>query len=141
LEKRFDGKIDGKDVKVIVRTRETKTIFFAKPKEFDVNTPHFEVSVEGDMTLHEDSADGNSFRVMDVASIYSGSLRIGNTFAMNKGMDMAVLPMNETANGFAINVTDAGANVQIPFGDEWCLMAYGKWGDWQLKRPKLGQTV
>jgi hypothetical protein len=41
-----------------------------------VNTPHFEVSVQGDMTLHEDSADGNSFRVMDMASIYSGSFRI-----------------------------------------------------------------
>jgi hypothetical protein len=93
------------------------------------------------MTLHEDSADGNSFRVMDVVDIYSGSFRVGNTFALNKGMDMAVLPMNETANGFAINVNEIGANVQIPFGDEWCLMGYGKWKPWQPKQPKQGQQV
>jgi len=139
-KKEFNGKINEKHVKVIVRAKETKTMYFAKPKELDVNTPHFEVSVVDDkITLHEDSADGNSFRVMDVSEIYSGSFRVGTTFAVSRGMDMAALPMNETANGFAINVSHAGAYIQIPHGDEWCLMAYGKWGVWQTKPPKQGQ--
>jgi hypothetical protein len=121
---------------VIVHRKETITDYFAKPKEFGISTPHFEVSAKGEIVLHEDSADGLSFRAMGVVDIYSGSFRVGNTFAANKGMDMAVLPMNETANGFAINVSDAGVRVHIPSEDEWCLMAYGKWGPWQLKPPK-----
>ena len=78
-------------------------ILFAKPKNFDVNTPHFEQKVDGTLEVHEDSACGKSFRVMSVKAIYSSSFYSGSTFAANEGIDMAVLHMNPTAKGFAID--------------------------------------
>lgn len=130
---KFDGKIDGKPVKVIVVDKGYRKMWFAKPKEFDVDTPHFEQDVNGTLEVHLDSANGESFRVMSVNTIYSGSVNSGSTFAENKGMDMAVLPMNPTANGFAINTSENGSSVRIPDGSEWCLMAFGSFGPWQAK--------
>ena len=130
---KFDGEIDGKPVKVIVVDKRYKKMWFAKPKEFDVDTPHFEQNVNGTLEVHLDSANGESFRVMSVNAIYSGSVNSGSTFAENKGMDMAVLPMNPTANGFAINTSGSGSFVRIPYGSEWCLMAFGSFGPWQAK--------
>jgi hypothetical protein len=129
----FDGKINGKPVKVIVINKGWKQAWFAKPKSFDVNTPHFEQEVNGKLELHEDSADGKSFRVMNVVTIYSGSLNSGITFAENKGRDMAILPMCETSDGFTINTNLSGSSVTVPSGQHYCLMAYGKYGPWQLK--------
>jgi hypothetical protein len=70
---------------------------------------------------------------MTVNAIYSGSFYSGSTLADNKGMDMAVLPMSSTANGFAINTSESGSYVRIPQGNEWCLMAFGSFGSWQAK--------
>jgi hypothetical protein len=140
VESEFDGEINGKRVKVIVRDKGSKTWYFAKPKDFDVNTPHFEVTVDGKLDVHEDSADGNSFRTMIVNGIYSGSFYAGSTFASNKGMDIAVLPMNKTADGFAINTSKNGADVNIPFGNEWCLMALGTYSPWQPKPERHSKT-
>ena len=128
---KFDGKINGKPVKVIVVDKGWKKMYFAKPKKFDVNTPHFEQAVNGTLEVHLDSAGGQSFRVMNVNAIYSRS-----TYAENEGMDMAVLPMNQTANGFAINTSLSGSYVSIPSGSQWCLMALGTFGPWQPKHSK-----
>jgi len=98
-KKKFNGEISGRPVKVIVEDKGWTVHYFAKPKKFDVNTPHFEVRVGGKLIVHQDSADGNSFRTMAVNEIYSGSLYAGSTFAQNKGMDIAVLPMEPVANG------------------------------------------
>ena len=133
---KFDGKINGKPVKVIVVDKGWTKSYFAKPKNFDVDTPHFEKAVNNTLEVHLDSADGQSFRVMNVNAIYSGSFYSGSTFAENKGMDIAVLPMNETANGFAINTSESGSRVSIPSGSEWCLMVLGSFGSWQQKHPK-----
>jgi hypothetical protein len=132
---KIDGKIDSKPVKVIVRTKELGTIYMAKPKNFDINTPHFEISVDGKMEVHEDSPNGSRFRVMNMSEIWSGSIDSGITFAENKGMDIAVLPMHETATGFSINTSPSGSYVTIPTGSQWCLMAVGTYGPWQVK-PK-----
>jgi hypothetical protein len=134
-ESEFNGKIDGKPVKVIVRDKGWKIMYFAKPIAYDVDTPHFEQKVNGTLELHEDSADGKSFRVMSVDSIHSGSFYSGSTFAQNKGMDIAVLPMTPQATGFAINTSESGSYVSIPSGSVWCLMAMGSYGPWQAK-PK-----
>ena len=134
---KFDGKINGKPVKVIVIDKGWKTMYFAKPKNLDVETPHFEQKVNGTLEVHVDSADDKSYRVMSVNAIYSGSFYSGSTFAENKGMDIAVLPMNPTANGFAINTSLSGSYISIPSGNLWCLMALGTFGPWQ---PKQNQT-
>jgi hypothetical protein len=130
---KFNGEIDGKPVKVIVRENGYKREWFAKPKDFDIATPHFEQKVNGTLEVHLDSPDGQSFRVMTVNAIYSGSFYSGSTFANSNGMDMAVLPMNPTANGFAINTSESGSSVKIPRGNEWCLMAFGSFSPWQAK--------
>jgi hypothetical protein len=133
-EVKFNGKIDGKPVKVIVKDKGYKMMWFAKPKDFDVDTPHFEQEVGGTLEVHMDSADGKSFRIMDVNAIYSGSFYAGSTFASNQGMDMVVLPMNPTANGFAINTSESGSSIQIPTDNEWCLMALGTLSPWIRKK-------
>jgi hypothetical protein len=131
--KKFDGTIDGKPVKVIVVDKGYKKMWFAKPKKRDLNTPHFEQKVNGTLEVHMDSADGKSFSVMSVDSIYSGSFYSGSTFAENKGLDIALLPMSEEANGFAIDVRKSGSYIEIPSGSVWCLMALGSIGSWQRK--------
>ena len=68
---KFDGKINGKPVKVIVIDKGWKTMYFAKPKNLDVETPHFEQKVNGTLEVHVDSADDKSYRVMSVNAIYS----------------------------------------------------------------------
>jgi len=130
---KFDGEINGKPVKVIVVDKGWKMMYFAKPKNFDVDTPHFEQAVNSTLEVHMDSADNQSFRVMNVNKIYSGSFYSGSTFAVNNGMDIAVLPMNPTANGFAINTSLSGSYIKIPSGKQWCLMALGSFGPWQPK--------
>jgi hypothetical protein len=132
---KFDGKIDGKQVKVIVKDKGFTKMYFAKPKNFDTETPHFEVKVDGALSVHIDSPDGKSFRVMGTNSIYGGSFYSGSTFASNKGMDIAVLPMNPTANGFVINTSENGSYIKLQSEKEWCLMAFGTFGPWQPK-PK-----
>jgi hypothetical protein len=131
---KFDGKIDGKPVKVIVKENGYKRQWFAKPKSFDIATPHFEQKVNGTLEVHLDSPDGKSFRIMNIKAIYSGSFYSGSTFADSKGMDIAVLPMNPTANGFAINTSESGSYVRIPQAKEWCLMALGSFSPWQAKK-------
>ncbi len=134
-QEKFDGEIDGKPVKVIVKDSGYKKQWFAKPKNFDVATPHFEQKINGTLEVHLDSPDDKSFRVMTVNAIYSGSFYFGDTFADSKGMDVAVLPMNSTANGFAINTSESGSFVKIPQPKEWCLMAFGTFGAWLPKLP------
>jgi len=108
-------------------------MYMAKPKNFDINTPHFEISVDGKMQVHEDSPNGSRFRVMDVSEIWSGSIDSGIRLVKNRGMDIAVLPMFETANGFSIDTNPRGCYVTIPTGSQWCLMAVGKYRPWQVK--------
>lgn len=79
------------------------------------------------------SANGNSFRVMSVNYIHSGSFQTGSTFASNLGMDMAILPMTEEADGFAINTSHSGSSISIPSGSVWCIIGVGIFGEWQPK--------
>ena len=132
--KKFNGEINGKPVKVIVVDKGWKKMWFAKPKDFDVDTPHFEQKVNGTLQAHMDSADGNSVRVMSVAAIYSGSFQTGSTFAQNTGRDIMLLPMNPSASGFAIDTSLSGSYVKMSKDDEWCLMAVGSLSPWQAKK-------
>lgn len=134
---KFNGTINGKRVKVIVIDKGHKKMWFAKSKDFDVNTPHFERNIGGTLEVHLDSADGNSFRAMSVNDIYSGSIYSGTTLASNEGMDMVVLPMSKEADGFAIDTSKYGT--LINYKDEsknWCLMAFGSFSSWQKKDKK-----
>jgi hypothetical protein len=132
--KKFDGMIDGKPVKVIVVDKGYTKMWFAKPKKFNVNTPHFEQRVNGTLEVHADSADGKSFSVMNVDSIYSGSFHSGSTFAENNGKNIPLLPMSQEANGFAIDVRGSGSYLELPSGSVWCLMTLGSFGPWQEKK-------
>ena len=130
--KKCNGMINGKSVKLIVVDKGWKQEYFAKPKNKDINVPHF-VNAKGTLEVHEDSANDGSFRIMEVDMVYSGSYNVGGTFASNRGMDFVVLPMNSTANGFAINTNSVGIQVSVPCGNEWCIMAFGTFGPWQPK--------
>lgn len=135
--KKCDGKIDSQPVKVILISKGWKKAYFAKPKKgYEVKTPHFEERIDGTIQVHEHSPDCKKFRVMTRAEIYSGSYTSGTTFASNNGMDMAVLPMSETANGFALDFSSSGSSVTITSGSQWVLMAFGKWGEWQVAPQK-----
>ena len=130
----FDGKIDGKPVKVIIKNKGYRNEWFAKPKNFDVDTPHFLKNVGGTLEVHQDSADGNSYRVLAVNDIYSGSISSGSTFASNKDMDMVVLPMNKSADGFAIDTRYSGSLIEVLNEEEWILMGLGNFGPWLPKK-------
>ena len=132
---KFNGKIGGKPVKVIVIDKGWKKTYFAKPKDSDVDTPHFDV-INNFLQVHEDSANGEYFRSMNINTLYSGSFYIGGTFAHNRGMDSVVLPMNPTAHGFTVDISPNGKTVSIPSGSEWCLMAFGTFGTWKTKKKK-----
>jgi len=134
---KIDGIIDGSRVKVIFDEKNTKRKqWFAKPKEFDIDTLHFE-EYHGVLSVHQDSADGLNCRAMSPRTICSGSYVAGRTFCEKKdqGLELAVLPMQPTADGFAIDNTASGSYVSLP-SDGWCLMAFGIWGSWQPKPRK-----
>jgi len=75
----FNGEIDGKQVKVIVKTKKEKKQYFAKPKKFNVNTPHF-IEKHNVLEVHADFADGNYFRVMQPSLIGRGTYNSGKNF-------------------------------------------------------------
>ena len=49
---------------------------------------------------------------------------------------MAVLPMKDTANGVALDFSPSGSSVTAASGNQWILMAFGKWGEWREVQPK-----
>lgn len=132
--------INGKPVKVILVDKGWKKMYFAKPRNYDVNTPHFEQRTNGSIKVHEHSPDCKQFRVMMSSEIYSGSFSSGTTFVQDRGMDMAVLPMFKTANGIALDFSPSGSNVTITSGSQWVIYALGKWGEWQDIQPKKDKT-
>lgn len=134
VEIKFDGKIDDKPVKGIRRATEDGTTYMAKPKCFNVNTPHIKVSPDGRMEVHEDSYDGSRFRVLQ--NYLEGSIDSALTFIGNEGMDMVVFPMYE-ANGFTIDSGLNGSRVLIPTGNTWCLRIVGKFGPWKPKTKPM----
>jgi len=81
--KKCDITINGKPVKVILTDNGLKKAYFAKPKNYDVETPHFE-EISGSIKVHEHSPDCQQFRVMTSSEIYSGSFRIGNYFCIKQ---------------------------------------------------------
>ena len=134
-----NGEINGKPVKVILTDNGFKKAYFAKPKNFDVETPHFEVT-SGSIIVHQHSPDCKQFRVMSSSEVYSGSFTSGTTFASNNGKDMALLPMKGTANGFALDFSSSGSYVTVTSGSQWVLMAFGNWGEWRNVQPKKGDA-
>jgi hypothetical protein len=137
--KKCDGTINGKPVKIIITDNGLKKAYFAKPKNYDVETPHFE-QTSGSITVHEHSPDCRQFRVMTSSEIYSGSFTSGTTFASNNGKDMTVLPMKETTNGIALDFSSSGSYVTVTSGSQWVLMAFGNWGEWRDVQPKKDKT-
>jgi hypothetical protein len=128
----IDATIDGARIKVILKPN--KGQWFAKPKDQDISTPHFYDDGQG-LEVHQDSPDGTCYRVMYAESICSGSYPSGKSWVSNKGMDLAVLPMQEQADGFSISTTPSGSSLWLP-ADSYCLMAVGRWSEWMLKAPK-----
>ena len=133
--------INGKPVKYIIVDKGWKKAYFAKPKRYDVETPHFEQKTNGTLQVHQHSLDCKLFRVMTVSEIYSGSLNSGSSFVHNKGLDMALLPMNETANGFTLDFSSSGSSVTVTSGSQWVLMAFGKYGEYRNVPQKKTQQV
>ena len=118
-----------------MRDKGYKVEYFAKPKDFDINTPHVTV-INNTLEVHEDSADGNFFRKMEVDRTLSGSVQVAGTYASNHNMDLVILPMSATPNGFVINTSKAGAQFTSQTNQkEWVVAAVGKFGEWQPKNP------
>lgn len=131
----FDGVIDGRPVKVIVKAKENASrekLWFAKPKGHDLPTPDFREN-DGILSIHMDSPCGEFYRVMEEpVFIASGSLPAGRSFFQAKGLDTVVLPMTQEADGFVVLTTASGSQITMPV-EGWCLMAAGKWGAWRRK--------
>jgi hypothetical protein len=112
-----------------------KKSYFAKPKNYDVITPHFELT-RGKIEVHEHSLDCKQYRVLVSSEVYSGSFNSGTTFIDDKGMGIAVLPMFETLNGMALDFSPSGSYVTVTSGSQWVIYATGTWGEWKDVKPK-----
>lgn len=127
----IDATIDGARIKVIFKERQ----WFAKPKDHDIDTPHFYQDTNGILEVHQDSADDLYYRTMKPNMICSGSYSSGSTWVTNQGTGLAVLPMETSANGFRVLTTPSGSTLLLP-ADSWCLMAVGPWSGWIKKPPR-----
>lgn len=131
----INATINGVNVKVIIKQEQ----WFAKPNSHDpsgycLNCPHF-YDYHGVLEVHEDSADGLRYREMYPEMICSGSYSSGTTWVQNNGKNLALLPMEPSANGFMLNTTLSGSILELPL-DAYCLMAIGRFGDWMPKPHK-----
>lgn len=139
MKEEFDGDIDGKEVKTIVKLTDRVKQWFAKPKNKDIPTPHFDER-NGVLRVHQDSADDTQWRVMQKQSfIGSITLPSGQNFLPFEG-DIAVVPMTIDNRGYKINYSASGALVSLSASGSLLLIAKGIWGEWEPKvqKPVLG---
>lgn len=68
---RCNATINGKPVKVILVDKGWKKMYFAKPKNYDVNTPHFEQRTSGSIEVHEDSSDCARAKRVGLVVVYN----------------------------------------------------------------------
>lgn len=130
-KKEIDGVIDGKPVKVIIKETPHKKQVFAKPKNKDIELPHFE-TYEGTITVHQDSKDGMMYSVMNCHSVAGTAVGSGTTFAQNNDMDFAFLPVEEQGNNFVLRSGSTATEIRLQKKSKG-LIAYGKWRDWKEK--------
>ncbi len=76
---------------------------------------------------------------MEPTYIASGTLSSGRNFIANSGLNIAILPATETAEGFTIDFNKSGAEVSSPSDSQVYLMAIGKWNPWTAK-PSHAET-
>jgi hypothetical protein len=136
----FGGIQDKKPVVVIIKNNDKGTQFFAKPNKSDVDTLHF-YDYSGSFSVHQDSADGSLYRTMNIAHIASGTLTSGLSFVGNSGLELAIIPTKETANGFSLDFNRSGAAVGVPLDSQPYLMALGTWNTWAHKPEKRSSVV
>ncbi len=131
--KEFDGDIDSRKVKTIMKLTDRVKQWFAKPKNKDTPTPHFEER-NGVLSVHQDSADNTRYRVMlNPSFIGSIALPSGQNFLSSEN-GIAVLPMTIDNNTYVINNSISGAYLYLPFSGATVLVAKGVWGDWFPKQ-------
>lgn len=140
---KFNGIIDGKKVKIIVKLKKGhKKQVFAKPnlkkekkEEFNVDTVHF-VKYHNVWSIHQDYSDEEFYREMQPQIIASGTFHAIKNYVRNSGLDIALLPTQETANGFTIDTNPSGVWVTFPSGvaDQQYFWGLGKWSEWKKKR-------
>ncbi len=131
MKEEFDGNIDGKNVKTIVKLTDRVKQWFAKPKNKDTPTPHFEER-NGVLSVHQDSADNTQYRTMRSPLFGSIALPSGQNFLPSKN-DIAVIPMTADNDGYRINYSVSGASVSLSASGATVLIAKGIWGEWRSK--------
>jgi len=134
-KKLFDGYMKDKPVKVIVKDKGNKgKHWMAKPKNRNLDTPHFK-EFNGKLEVHQDSADGTLYRKMDNITTMGSTVvtTVTAEILKNSGLDIAILPMEETSDGFIVNTSASGAYVEFPKPNQQILFAQGKWGEWKEK--------
>lgn len=132
---KFNAKINGKPIKVIVKLKKGyKKHVFAKPKKSDVDTPHF-IRNHNIWRVHQDSANGEFYRIMLPQVIASGTFHAMENYVRNSGVDLVILPTQETADGFLINTDIRGVWATFPsgVGEQKYFWALGKWDEWKRK--------
>ena len=135
MKEEFDGDIDGKEVKTIVKLTGRVKQWFAKPKNKDIPTPHFDER-NGVLRVHQDSADNTQCRVMQKQSfIGSIALPSGQNFLPSEE-GIAVIPMTIDNDRYRINYSASGALVSLSASGALVLIAEGVWGEWNLKTQK-----
>lgn len=137
MKKEFNGKQEGKDIKLILKSREAENLnqWMAKPKTEKINTQHF-VKKFDMISVHEDSPEGNIRYMENYEMAGSMFLPMGSRFIDSDNKDIAVLPMEDNCEGFSVELAQSGASVNMP-QDGFILLALGKWGNWRKKSRRI----
>ncbi len=132
MKEEFDGYMDGKKVKTIVKITDRIKQWFAKPKSKDTPTPHFEER-NGVLSVHQDSADNTQYRAM-ISFSFIGSIPLpsGQNILFTEN-EIAVLPITTDNDGFKIIHFISGASIFLSASGAYVLVAKGIWDEWRLK--------
>mgnify|MGYP001568014039 CR=1 FL=1 len=132
MTERFDGFIDNREVKVIIRVNSNgEKMISAKAKNNDIDTPDFR-EYQNVLTVHQDSSGAIQYRVMDTPMIGSMYLPAGLTFLNSSGAVTLVLPMTKDNENFQISTSPSGANIVLNNAG-YVLVAFGTFGEWEYK--------
>lgn len=132
MKEEFNGFINGKEVRIIIKAKlNEEKMYFAKPKNNDIDTPDFR-EYQNALTVHQDSSGALQYRVMNTSMIGSMYLPAGLTFLNSSGAITLALPMTKDNENCQISTSPSGANIILKNAG-YVLVAFGTFGEWKYK--------
>ena len=133
MKKTSDGTIDGKKVKIIVKLKNGIKEWFAKPKNKDIETPHFEER-NGVLRVHQYSKDNKQYRIMKQPfNIESKTLADGLIIIPSEN-SVIVVPITIDNTGFCMETQSGQVIISSLVSGAQYLVAEGKWDEWKPKK-------